>query len=214
MSNSPGANAGVSRRGFPDVQPGVQFQAVRVPIEHYASFIPQRKGTVVSPLTLIMRAVFVTRHYSVFTSKLVDVLIEYKWTKYVRRIFIQNLLFYVDLFGAGCLVQPRAVADGCGHPLADLLGSVEGSSLNIGLFLGWGGLEHGHGSARVVSAPPPRDRLRLCGHKLDRVDPGRPAHGTDAARGQYHVLDAALGTLERISQFHRSDDLALVCEAP
>ena len=99
------------------------LQAVRVPIESFAGIFEgsaaQPLG--VSPLQLIVDAVGKTSNYSVFSSQLLQILLDYKWRCFARRAFFTELAFNI-VHIAIVLIFNMRVASTIEYTLDDILG--------------------------------------------------------------------------------------------
>ena len=72
------------------------LQALRVPIENFAGLFEAGHSNSVSvaPLQLVVDAVSSTKDYTVFSSQLMQVLLEFKWYGFARARFFAELAFY------------------------------------------------------------------------------------------------------------------------
>eukprot|EP00966_Prymnesium_polylepis_P234339 5420398-Prymnesium_polylepis.1 len=124
-----------AKEGFCKATQG-SIEAFRVPFENFAANIDTGLGGQVSPLKLIVEAAVKTQDFTVFGSRPVELLLEYKWKAFARfSIVVETALFCVHVTIAA--VYNLAVADNMGTPTAVLLGIEPGSTPNYLLILGW-----------------------------------------------------------------------------
>ena len=70
------------------------LRAVRVPFESFAGEIAATDGERQSLLKLVLSAVTATRDYSIFGSEALQILVEYKWEGFARRMFVKEFVLF------------------------------------------------------------------------------------------------------------------------
>eukprot|EP00966_Prymnesium_polylepis_P333271 7388746-Prymnesium_polylepis.1 len=127
--------AGLIAEGYSKSTQG-SIEALRVPFENFGGQIEDAQVNPVSLLSLIVDAVVLTRDYSVFGSRPLDILLEFKWHAFARFSFIvETALFCLHV--AIAAVYNLAIADNIGTPVRVTLGLEARSSPDYLLLLGW-----------------------------------------------------------------------------
>ena len=117
-------------------------QALRVPYAAFAGCVPEQLGNPAersrykTPLELIVAAAARTQDHSVFGSPVVEVLVDWKWQKFVKRDFINELVFYL-LHLTIVLLWNVEASETAIKPLSAILGQNEGSEPHYYLLVLW-----------------------------------------------------------------------------
>ena len=121
--------------GFSKTSQG-SIEALRVPFENFAGYVSQSGGSsVVAPLQLIVDAAVLTKDFTVFGSRPVEILLEFKWNAFVKVRWVrQSALFMVHVFLASA--YNLHVAETVPLSVRDVFG-LNGGSPYWGLLSGW-----------------------------------------------------------------------------
>jgi hypothetical protein len=71
------------------------FKALRMPFDNFGGLVDMPDGSRCSVLKLVVDAVAETQDFTVFASKPLELMVEYKWANFGRYAFYQSLIFYL-----------------------------------------------------------------------------------------------------------------------
>ena len=132
--NNPFNSSNNVTEGFSKATQG-SIEALRVPFENFAGYVESSTGVPVSPLQLIVSAAVSTHDFTVFGSRPVEILLEFKWNAFARFSFLVETALF-SLHVAIAAFYSLSIADNIGTPAREIFGIEEGTSPNYRLIIG------------------------------------------------------------------------------
>ena len=110
---------------------------MRLPLDHFAGLAEPRDGLPFSPLQLVVDAAGSSGNYSIFASKPLEVLLEFKWASFVRFRFLRATAVFL-LHCILITVFNLALADYNNARLTrETFLGLDGSGAHVWLIIGW-----------------------------------------------------------------------------